>query len=50
SKSLVLEHRPYKLLQLHAPFDQMDLMTMIPQEAVDRLVEEAGEDLVLLAD
>lgn len=44
------EHRPYKLLQLRAPFDRTDLMTTIPQEAVDRLVEAAGEDLVLLAD
>lgn len=46
----MLERRPYKQLQPRAPFGRMDLMTMIPQEAVGQRVEAVGEDLVLLAD
>lgn len=46
----MLEHKHCKQPLPHAHFDPMDLMTMIPQEAVDRQAEEVGEDSALLVD
>lgn len=50
SKSLVLEHKHFKLPQPHALSDPMDLMTTTPREVVDRQVEEEGVGSVLLVD
>ncbi|POI35517.1 hypothetical protein CIB84_000731 [Bambusicola thoracicus] len=50
SKSLVLEHKHFKLPQPRVLSAPMDLMTMIPQEVVDQQVEEEGVDSVLLVD
>lgn len=46
----MLEPGPYKLPLPPVLFGQMDLMTMIHQEAVDPLVEGGEEDLIQLAD
>ncbi|OXB62939.1 hypothetical protein ASZ78_006874 [Callipepla squamata] len=50
SKSLVLEHKHFKLPQPRALSAPMDLMTTIPREVVDQQVEEEGVDSVLLVD
>jgi len=50
SKSLVLEHKHFKLPQPRVLSAPMDLMTMIPREVVDQQVEEEGVDSVLLVD
>lgn len=50
SKSLVLEHKHFKLPQPRALSDPMDLMTTTPREVVDRQVEEEGVGSVLLVD
>lgn len=46
----MLEPGRYKLHLPPVHFGQMDLMTMIHQEAVDQLVEAGVEDLIQLAD
>lgn len=46
----MLEPGPYKLHLLPVRFGQMDLMTMIHQEAVGQLVEAEEEDLIQSAD
>lgn len=46
----MLEPGPYKLPLPPVHFGQMDLMTMIHQEAVDQLVGVGEEDLIRLAD
>jgi len=50
SKSLVLEHKHFKLPQPLALSGPMDSMTMTPREVVDPQVEEEGVGSVLLVD